>query len=252
MAAINSIRYYLQQDEEGVGRHLEDFVSVPAFIYYLQKDSYLSASKAILHNLDLKLEGLKFQSFIERMHPNDRLNVLSIYAREVPALMRHREGQPTPILQTLRFRIKDRNQRCRQATVKIDVAGYDAQGRPDKVLGVFWLDDTPLDAVERVWEQPMENLCGDALATRITAVHQHMKKVIHQDGKKAPTITPREKDIMHGLAKGLSTKVIAQQLGISFHTVETHRKILLQKFDARNTVQMMLKAGRLLPEEFWK
>jgi DNA-binding CsgD family transcriptional regulator len=252
MAAIDSIRYYLQQDEEGVGRHLEDFVSVPAFIYYLQKDSYLSASKALLHNLGLALNGLRFQSFLERMHPNDRLHVLSSYSREVPALMHHREGQPTPALQTLRFRIKDSHQRYRAATVKIDIAGFDAAGRPDKVLGVFWLEETPLDEVERVWEQPMETLGGDALAMRITAVHQHMKRAIHQDGKKAPVITPREKDIMHGLAKGFSTKVIAQQLGISFHTVETHRKILLQKFEARNTVQMMLKAGRWLPEDFWK
>lgn len=71
------------------------------------------------------------------------------------------------------------------------------------------------------------------------------------DEKRSFLITPREREIMHGLAHGLSTKKIATQIGISFHTVETHRKKLLHKFEAHNTVEMMLKAGRLLPESFW-
>ncbi len=252
MATLNNIRYYLQQDEEGVGRHIEDFVSVPAFVYYLQRDSYLTASRAILDKLNLSLPGLRFQSFLERIHPNDRIGVLSNYSREVPELMQHREGEPQPTIQSLHFRILDRNQRYRQAMVKLDIAGYDAHGRPDKLFGIFWLDDVPLANLEKACSEGLDTICGEALANRISAVHRNAKSIMRKQSDTVPVVTPRERDIMRGLALGLSTKLVAEQLGISFHTVETHRKVLLQKFKARNTVQMMLKAGRILPESFWK
>jgi DNA-binding CsgD family transcriptional regulator len=64
-------------------------------------------------------------------------------------------------------------------------------------------------------------------------------------------VTPREKEVIHLLARGLSSRKIAEKLGISFHTVESYRKHLLQKFSARTTVEMLLKAGNVLPKEFW-
>jgi DNA-binding CsgD family transcriptional regulator len=56
---------------------------------------------------------------------------------------------------------------------------------------------------------------------------------------------------MKGLARGQSSREIAEMLGISFHTVETHRKSLLAKFKTHSTVQMMLKATRMFPSGFW-
>lgn len=64
-------------------------------------------------------------------------------------------------------------------------------------------------------------------------------------------ITPREKEVVHLLAYGLSSRKIAEEMGISFHTVESFRKKLLQKFKAKTTVEMVLKAGNVLPREFW-
>jgi DNA-binding CsgD family transcriptional regulator len=64
-------------------------------------------------------------------------------------------------------------------------------------------------------------------------------------------VTPREKEVVHLLAYGLSSRKIAEEMGISFHTVESFRKKLLQKFKAKTTVEMVLKAGNVLPREFW-
>lgn len=64
-------------------------------------------------------------------------------------------------------------------------------------------------------------------------------------------ITPREKEVIHFLAHGLSSRKIADQMGISFHTVESFRKKLLHKFNSRTTIEMLLKAGSVLPREFW-
>lgn len=46
-----------------------------------------------------------------------------------------------------------------------------------------------------------------------------------------PKITRREKEIMGLVSKGLTTAQIAEQLFISTHTVESHRKNLIEKFD---------------------
>ncbi|MDZ4715242.1 MAG: helix-turn-helix transcriptional regulator [Cytophagales bacterium] len=55
-------------------------------------------------------------------------------------------------------------------------------------------------------------------------------------------ITSREKRILELIGQGYSTGEIAQSLGISPNTVETHRKSLLAKFDARNAAELVRKA----------
>ena len=64
-------------------------------------------------------------------------------------------------------------------------------------------------------------------------------------------VTPREKEVMLLLAHGYSSRKIAAEMGISFHTVESFRKKLLHKFNVKTTVEMVLIAGRVLPKEFW-
>lgn len=54
-------------------------------------------------------------------------------------------------------------------------------------------------------------------------------------------ITDREKEVAALLSAGLSTKEISDKLDISFNTVESHRKNLLSKFDARNTAELIHK-----------
>jgi len=47
-------------------------------------------------------------------------------------------------------------------------------------------------------------------------------------------LTPRERDVLDGLARGLPNKTIAYDLGISPRTVEIHRANLMTKLDVRS------------------
>jgi two-component system response regulator FixJ len=47
-------------------------------------------------------------------------------------------------------------------------------------------------------------------------------------------LTPRERDVLQGLADGLPNKSIAYDLGISPRTVEIHRANLMQKLGVRS------------------
>jgi DNA-binding NarL/FixJ family response regulator len=59
-----------------------------------------------------------------------------------------------------------------------------------------------------------------------------------------PMPTRREVEVLTLLQKGFSAKEIAQKLFISETTVITHKKHLMDKFEARNTAELISKAGK--------
>jgi DNA-binding CsgD family transcriptional regulator len=58
-------------------------------------------------------------------------------------------------------------------------------------------------------------------------------------------ITPRELEVLVLIAKGNSTPDIAAQLSIAANTVESHRKKLLEKFEAKNVAELIKKASKV-------
>ena len=68
-------------------------------------------------------------------------------------------------------------------------------------------------------------------------LHRNSFEMLPKEGP-----TRREKDVLQAVAKGLSTHEIAKMLNISENTVETFRKRLINKFDAKNAIDMVMKA----------
>lgn len=54
--------------------------------------------------------------------------------------------------------------------------------------------------------------------------------------------TPREKEVLQALAKGMNSNEIANLMEISPNTVETFRKRLITKFEAKNAIDLVMKA----------
>ncbi|WP_028787934.1 response regulator [Terrimonas ferruginea] len=63
--------------------------------------------------------------------------------------------------------------------------------------------------------------------------------------EKKPPITRREKEVLQLIAQGYTNIEIAEQLFISTATVNTHRKSLLEKFEAKNTAILIGRANKL-------
>jgi len=57
-------------------------------------------------------------------------------------------------------------------------------------------------------------------------------------------LTDREREIYQMLAEGKTNKVIADELGLKMHTVETHRLRVMNKLDVHNMAQLVLSAVR--------
>ena len=66
-----------------------------------------------------------------------------------------------------------------------------------------------------------------------------LMKGISPDNNNMPMITKRESEILKLIADGLTNLEIADQLFISTFTVDSHRKNLLLKFNAKNTATLI-------------
>ncbi len=78
--------------------------------------------------------------------------------------------------------------------------------------------------------------------------HHRSIPIIHVTNERYDLkITQREKEILARLAKGESTHEIANHLNVSINTIETHRRHLLEKFEARNVAELIKKASKV----FW-
>jgi DNA-binding NarL/FixJ family response regulator len=60
-----------------------------------------------------------------------------------------------------------------------------------------------------------------------------------------PVLTRREKEVLELIADGMTSHEIAEKLFLSPATVETHRKNLLAKFEAKNVASMIRQAAKM-------
>jgi DNA-binding NarL/FixJ family response regulator len=98
-----------------------------------------------------------------------------------------------------------------------------------------------LQAVKTVYEG---GTCfGDEVSDTLLK-EKHYSRPDHFDGDKF-TFSRRETEIVRLLADGLSTQEVADKLFLSYYTVETHRKNLLNKLNLRNTAELIKCASQL-------
>lgn len=95
----------------------------------------------------------------------------------------------------------------------------------------------------------LKNATKEELLTAITTVRMgntflsfEAVQSLREISGEAPVITRREKEVLQFIAEGLTNAEIAAKLFISVLTVNTHRKSLIEKFDATNTAMLIAKA----------
>ncbi|MDF2380207.1 response regulator transcription factor [Nostoc ellipsosporum NOK] len=98
----------------------------------------------------------------------------------------------------------------------------------------------------------LKNATKDEIMLAITTVQygelylsDEVAAALKQPATRKPPITRREKEVLQLIAQGNTNSEIASQLFISVATVNTHRKSLLEKFDARNTAILIGRANKL-------
>ena len=100
----------------------------------------------------------------------------------------------------------------------------------------------------------LKNASGQELMEGITTIVQGKEYLSfdaaialrHIDkNSSVPVITRREKEVLELIANGFTNNEIAKQLFLSCTTVDTHRKNLLAKFEAKNIASLIKHAMQL-------
>ena len=107
-------------------------------------------------------------------------------------------------------------------------------GHGDITVAVKTIKAGAVDFVQKPYREQQlldsinEALQRDAAARWAAGIHTGF-------AERQATLTEREREVMALMVKGLSSKVIAQTLGISYRTVELHRSHILEKLGAACT-----------------
>lgn len=105
-------------------------------------------------------------------------------------------------------------------------------GTGDVAATVGALKDGATDLIERPFR---ETAVVDALAGAVVKPANGALVDDPEDAQmRLDVLTPRERDVLQGLAHGCSNKVIAYELGISPRTVEIHRGRMMKQLGVRS------------------
>ncbi len=111
-------------------------------------------------------------------------------------------------------------------------------GHGDITVAVKTIKAGAVDFVQKPYREQQlldsinEALQRDAAARRAAGIHTGF-------AERQATLTEREREVMALMIKGLSSKVIAQTLGISYRTVELHRSHILEKLGVRTVAELI-------------
>ena len=109
-------------------------------------------------------------------------------------------------------------------------------------------------AVQCIARQKMPREFGILVGTDedlVSCLVGRTMKVIQgcSNAKPQTSLSLRQDQVLAGITQNLTNKEIAAKLNISERTVKFHVSALLQKFDVRGRVDLMLEAANILPHE---
>jgi DNA-binding CsgD family transcriptional regulator len=157
----------------------------------------------------------------------------------------------------LTFRMKHADQRWIWIQETKCIVAVTAEGKNHFILGRF--EEMSVDAItdERAMSRILheEGASNSLLKAALPILTGNAKikntmLAFHQQFTPAPGTpmpTKREREILHLIGEGLSTKQIAHKLHVTVNTVETHRRHLLGKMKVKNSMELV----RQTSNAFW-
>lgn len=103
-------------------------------------------------------------------------------------------------------------------------------GHGDIATAVQAMKGGAVDFLEKPFESVTLRKALAAAAERLAAAEGHQHRLAEAQAR-LRILTPREREVLDGLARGLPNKTIAWELGISARTVEVHRANVMSKLE---------------------
>jgi DNA-binding NarL/FixJ family response regulator len=124
-----------------------------------------------------------------------------------------------------------------------DDEGFVLEALQNGVAGYVLKDAGSADLIQAVREVSSgHRYLSPSLSDRAIEVYEQMTKARTMD--KYETLTTREREVLHLSAEGCTNSEIAQKLGISVRTAETHRSKVLHKLGVHTQADLTRYAIR--------
>lgn len=189
-------------------------------IYHINDDYFLGCSeglKKITGTSENKLLNEGWDFWYSVIHPSEKA-----FMKE---RLMHFFSCPNAVEElTLRYHINDSNNQKKYIRHEILLHKIE---RYSLAINYFF-DISDKEKIERIFDD-----------TRFSKDSKNFQKLNHP-------ISVREKEVLHLIGDGFSSKQIAEMLYISNHTAISHRKNLIDKFQVKNTAQLINKASKIM------
>lgn len=164
----------------------------------------------------------------ENIHPDDREQLIDMQIEHSRFIYSLPFEDRSNYSQTFQFRMLDKRREYINVVSRQQVIQKDASGKAWMVMGIMNIapDQTPAERV------------------KCTVVNLVTGEILNPSLEQPPgRLTNREREILHLLRQGFLSKEIAFKLGLSIHTVNNHRKNILAKLNAGNTIEAIRLAN---------
>jgi len=202
-------------------------------------------------NEEFKKGGMDF--WFPLINPDDMQQVSAKIIESHKALAQISAGDAPPSPLVLEYRFKHPS----KGWIGLRDTRYLVSFSEEKIIDQVLCRFDRLATNSETWAELEEWVRKEKSCTRlleVAMVHEKSKGKKTIEGKVVPLdyspswvglLTRREKEVLHLISEGLSTKMIADRCHISIHTVETHRRHLLEKIQVRNSMELVKEASKV-------
>jgi DNA-binding CsgD family transcriptional regulator len=227
---------------EDIEPHIENFKRVdeivpPAPRFYLVANlhtyryDYVGKGQSLLTGYDneyVSKKGIYFQ--LDQIHPDDADYIIKqAYPLFDKTINSFAPEERKNILMQSNYRFKHKDGHYVHLMEQIWEMKADGEGNRQLML-------------IHIYELPMIHpFSGNITMKKLQPdqTYQTLYSEEYPEPKKEVPLSPREKEVISLLAEGYNSEQIGERLSISYHTVSTHRKNILQKLEVKSTNELI-------------
>jgi len=227
------VDYTRWENKRQLVRQMSEITSSCYFTVDVYKKRYDFASRNFSDIFGYKpsvISAIQLQGDVleDRIHPEDRKRMTDIQLKHSRFIYSLPQEQRNNYQNVWQFRMLNAKNNYVNVISRQQVIETDVNGKAWMIMGM--MDISPD-------QSPLENIGYSSLNIKTGEI---VTKAILCDS--GTILSARETEILRMIRCGLLSKEIAERLNISIHTVNNHRKNILTKLDANNSIEAITRA----------
>lgn len=169
------------------------------------------------------------------IHPDDCLYVLSAITKAAQINESLPENSRNDVRINIYGRMLDANRNYRLTLIQFPARYHNEEGRVESNLFMM----TDVSHLQSIGQGFLPMMTVIDYANNISQHYKLAADATQMLSIDLPRITKRELEILHLMAKGMTTPKIVTKLNISYHTVENHKRNLRAKTKTKTSVELI-------------